>query len=213
MKKINDKNINTIPYWDNIYQKHLESEVWEKDIFKFKNIAGHIEKRECMIVDLGCGTGELVQVIHDERPEALLIGVDFAEEAIKRAEVLQGQNVDFLRADVTKTGLTPNNFDYVVTSEVLEHLEEPKKLIEEAARLLKPGGKLILTTPFQNHIPSEEHIWSFDYYDVKQMLALYFKDFWVFPWASGRSEVREAESGKLVYPCGDWDTIMALAVK
>ncbi len=44
--------------------------------------------------------------------------------------------------------LEDGSFDTVLMTEVLEHLEEPARGLAEAGRLLRPGGKLILTTPF-----------------------------------------------------------------
>ena len=50
--------------------------------------------------------------------------------------------------DITSIPEPDASFDAILCSEVLEHLPEPTKAIDEFARLLKPGGKLILTAPF-----------------------------------------------------------------
>jgi len=47
-----------------------------------------------------------------------------------------------------------NSFDYVVSIETIEHIENPWQLVREFSRVLKPGGKLILTTPNVSNIPS-----------------------------------------------------------
>ena len=50
--------------------------------------------------------------------------------------------------DITAIPEPESSFDVILCSEVLEHVPEPVKVIKELGRLLKPGGKLILTAPF-----------------------------------------------------------------
>ena len=52
MKRITDKNINTVAYWDSLYTKGLDPKVIKEDEFKFKNIAHHIIDGS-RVVDLG----------------------------------------------------------------------------------------------------------------------------------------------------------------
>lgn len=54
-----------------------------------------------------------------------------------------------LREDITKkTSLAPNSIDILIISETLEHLPEHKEVLKEIKRVLKPGGKLIVTVPY-----------------------------------------------------------------
>lgn len=53
-----------------------------------------------------------------------------------------------LVSDITEIPEPDNSFDVILCSEVLEHVPEPTKALDEFYRLLKPGGKLILTAPF-----------------------------------------------------------------
>jgi ubiquinone/menaquinone biosynthesis C-methylase UbiE len=209
MKRIVRKDINTKEYWNNVYEKGIDPEVIKMDEFKFRNIAHYIVAGK--VLDLGCGTGELCKTILEERPHCDVYGVDFSGVAIEKARKLNEGHF-FEVADVAATGFSDKEFDYVISSEMLEHLEEPKELIKEAARVLKPYGVFILTTPFEDHIPSIEHLWEFNYSDIENMLFKWFSNFWVFPWAAGWSEVRETKNQALVYPKGHWDTIMALAI-
>lgn len=91
------------------------------------------------LLDIGCGlkpfrplfapyVDEHVGVDHPDSPHAL-------------------SSVDVL-ATAYEIPLPDGSFDTVLMSEVLEHLEEPQAALSEAFRLLAPGGKLILTTPF-----------------------------------------------------------------
>lgn len=51
-------------------------------------------------------------------------------------------------SDITNIPLADCSQDYILCTEVLEHLSEPEKALNEMAKLLKPGGELILTAPF-----------------------------------------------------------------
>ena len=117
MKRLTEKNINTKSYWENVYKNGLESEIWSKDIFKFENIAGHIIDG-ALVIDLGCGTGELCRIIERENKSCEILGIDFSDEALKRAKEIRS-SVLYKVADVTNTGLDKNSVDYVVSSETL----------------------------------------------------------------------------------------------
>ena len=200
MKRLQKQNPNTVEYWST--KKGVTS--IPADSFKFRNIANHIGD-DSHVVDLGCGDGRLCELIREVNKGGVVHGVDFVK--YERSDKTQ---VEYHIADVTDTGLK-NGFDYVISTETLEHLTKPQELIDEVYRLLKPAGKFILTTPYTNHIPSPEHMWEFVYEDVKTMLEKFSRS-WVFPWSSGVTEVKN-ELGEVVYPRGHWDTIMGIAIK
>ena len=59
--------------------------------------------------------------------------------------------IDFV-CDIIAIPEPDNSFDVILCSEVLEHIPDPLPAIKEFSRLLKPGGKLILTAPFSSHV-------------------------------------------------------------
>lgn len=98
---------------------------------------------EGVLVDVGCGTGELWRFV-DER-YARYIGVDAAryEEFPAEAEFHQ---VDL---DTGRAPLPDECADVVVSVETIEHLENPRAFMRELVRLSKPGGRVVVTTPNQ----------------------------------------------------------------
>lgn len=204
MNRITVHNLNTVDYWD---RKHDEyQETLELDKFKLFNVANHIQD-ETSVLDLGCGDGEFCRMLKQIRSGCKVTGVDFSEKAIIKA-VQKGGGIYYYTKDVLRTGFNDKEFDCVVCLETLEHMENPDKLAEEIARI---GKTAILTTPYLNHIPSPEHIWEFDYKDLENLFKPYYKEVHVFPWAAGWSEVKNSETGEVVYPKGHWCTIMVLA--
>ena len=97
------------------------------------------------VLDLGCGAGRFVAALRDAGAEP--IGVELAEAALERA----GRNVP--GADLRLVGedralpLGHGEVDVVWCSEVLEHVPDTAALLSEARRVLRTGGRLLVTTP------------------------------------------------------------------
>ena len=68
---------------------------------------------------------------------------------IKDAELTQ---VDYPEVDMQNLPYKDNSFDFVISDQVIEHLEEPKKAILESYRVLRSGGIAVHTTCFMNLI-------------------------------------------------------------
>ena len=208
MKRLQKDNPNTVNYWNTKYKG--EAEYDNQDEFKFKNIAHYIYNGS-KVLDLGCGGGDLVREINTEQPQCWVTGLDYSNDVIEKLKKESTLN-KWVCADATNTGLVYNSYDFVTCCETLEHVDDPELIVKEAYRLLKDDGRLIVTTPFRNHIPSPEHVWEFEYHDIEDMLENYFDEVWAFPWASGWTEVRDIH-GQLVFGQGHWDTIMGVAIK
>jgi ubiquinone/menaquinone biosynthesis C-methylase UbiE len=98
------------------------------------------------VADFGCGTGTLSVAISrwarrvwaiDQNPEALA-------QAKERAAREGRTNIQFLREDLHRLSLPSGERELVVISQSLHHVESPAAVLAEAARLLKPGGKLVV---------------------------------------------------------------------
>lgn len=99
------------------------------------------------VLDLGCGCGYGTAHLA-EAPSRLVVGLDRAAEAAsyaRRHYRLGG--LHFGRADLRALPVKSASMDGVVAMEVIEHLPEPAALLEEARRVLRPGGVLVLSTP------------------------------------------------------------------
>ena len=99
------------------------------------------------VLEVGCGTGELLAVPLARRGLRVL-GLDFHEPSIERArEHAAGTAATFdvrLAEDVAAEG---NQFDVVICSEVLEHLNDPLSMLHTLRRLTKPCGLCFVTVP------------------------------------------------------------------
>jgi ubiquinone/menaquinone biosynthesis C-methylase UbiE len=98
------------------------------------------------IVDVGCGRKPYYRFVK-ARVDSY-IGVD-------RVDSLHGMDFVDVIGDAIATGLPSASADTVLMTQVLEHVEDPPAAVEEANRILEPGGHLILSTDFAWHLHEE----------------------------------------------------------
>jgi 2-polyprenyl-3-methyl-5-hydroxy-6-metoxy-1,4-benzoquinol methylase len=95
------------------------------------------------ILDMGCGTGWFASKLAQFGPT---MGIDLCDEAIAQAK-LNFPQVRFEAGNVFEMDLPERHFDVVVSQEVIAHVPDQSNYLELAARVLRPGGYLVLTTP------------------------------------------------------------------
>jgi len=99
-----------------------------------------------VIVDIGCGDGLATTVATRANPGHRFVGVDWSTDALRQA---RARGLTLVRGGVDGPGLplASATADVVIMSELIEHLVDTDSAVEEAWRVLKPGGTLLLSTP------------------------------------------------------------------
>ncbi len=95
------------------------------------------------ILDVGCGDGVHLRELAKTKK---IFGVDFSAERLKKV------NDKVICADARFLPFKEEIFESVYSSEVLEHLEDPKKATEEMKRVLENNGSLIISVPYKEKI-------------------------------------------------------------
>ena len=113
------------------------------------------------ILDVGCSEGVLEILL--ARKGFNVTGVDINAEALAFARDLLAREpeevrarVRFIHGDLAQARLLDDRFDTLVMGEILEHLEDPQTLLNRSLDLIRPDGRVIITTPFGYH-PDEDH--------------------------------------------------------
>lgn len=100
------------------------------------------------VLEIGCGYGSLS--VYMSKKGANVTGIDISSEAIKiskRNAKLNNQNIIFKQSTGERLQFNDENFDLVVSCEVLEHIPKYNKAVDEIIRVTKQNGKIMITTP------------------------------------------------------------------
>ncbi len=100
------------------------------------------------ILDAGCGNGRYTRfLLKLADSNARITGFDYSRGMLKRARKrLSNERATQVAADLTRLPFPDGCFDAIVCGWVLEHLPDPRPGLQELARVLQPGGKLLLLT-------------------------------------------------------------------
>jgi glycosyltransferase involved in cell wall biosynthesis/SAM-dependent methyltransferase len=110
------------------------------------------EEKPVRILDNGSGYGFTLRLLRD-LTNAEITGLEYEAERVHETQEALGDapRVTVVQGDSTALPFERESFDYVVCSEVLEHLDDDRLAAREMMRVLKPGGTLIITVPHANY--------------------------------------------------------------
>lgn len=172
MKRIKEENLNSKIYWNGIYGgeenrlKYVETTQGFHGKSQRLDFALKEVKAGEKVLDIGCGIGLWTELVKQTYPTCEVWGTDISNQAIEENK----GDVKYLHQYIGEQDLLPNDyFDLVFSGEVIEHLEDPSLLFKDAHRVLKKGGRLVVTTPNQNRITSPEHIWEYTENDLENL--------------------------------------------
>ncbi len=134
--------------WDDERSLHAPDEIVEAEI-----VAALHERPYRSVLDLGTGTGRMLEVLADHADVERAVGLDSSHSmlAVARANLERAfldragaRGVDLRQGDVYSPPFERDSFDLVVLHQVLHFLDDPARAVREAARLLAPGGRLVI---------------------------------------------------------------------
>jgi ubiquinone/menaquinone biosynthesis C-methylase UbiE len=124
-----------------------------------KRVARQMPFKNAAVADLGCGSGAMLCEILGSKKHWVGYGLDISEASVSYARRLAshkgvGARAFFQQGDITHLPLADSSVDLVIASEVIEHLPNPSEAFSEIARVLAPGGYVVLTVPVESQSPA-----------------------------------------------------------
>ncbi len=168
------------------YVDHYQKDAFNSDYFAKRDpatehsekrvreqISAQITSKSGLILDVGCGKAWVAGLFCPKGFEVISLDISLRNTS-KALKKYPYENHSTVVADVFNLPFQPRLFDYIIASEIIEHVPNPELFVENLFRVLKPGGKLIVTTPYKEKLhfslcihcnrptPLHAHIHSFD---------------------------------------------------
>ncbi len=151
------------------------------------------------VLDIGCGAGFLTNALAKEGHR--VTGIDLSEKSLHVAKTKDvSQTVQYLRLDASSLPFSSQSFDAIFAMDFLEHIENPKQIVQKVASLLKPGGLFFFHT-FNRNLLS----WLFVIKGVEWCVPNTPKNMHIYSYFIKPSELRKwcEESGLVIQEiCG-----------
>jgi 2-polyprenyl-3-methyl-5-hydroxy-6-metoxy-1,4-benzoquinol methylase len=114
------------------------------------------------VMDLGCGNGVFLGRLDKEREGMELMGVDISTVAIVQLKKFYGIDGIVSRLPEIPYPIQPDYYDYVTILDTLEHIPDEREAMNNAFRILKPGGIIIIAVPEDHSEDYKEYIRTLD---------------------------------------------------
>jgi SAM-dependent methyltransferase len=137
------------------WHQSVESESSTTEPPWYALVARHLTPREMAnrrILEIGCGRGELAsRLVVAGGDSCHVVAADFAQSAVRlargRLRNSGRSRVSCMVASIQEIPVEDEAFDIVISCETVEHVVDPLPALREIRRVLRPGGRLLLTTP------------------------------------------------------------------
>jgi len=163
-------------YQDSSLEQHSKAQDLKTSL-KLERIEEIIKfNKTDIILDIGCSRGYLLKQISNRIRKG--VGVDISKEVVELAKKENKKgNIQFFSYDGNDLSLLQNKFDKILLIDVLEHVFEPDKMLENIFNLLNDNGQLVIEVPFTGFLSElitkpyhEGHLRYFDPGYLKQYL-------------------------------------------
>ncbi|GAB5551558.1 MAG: class I SAM-dependent methyltransferase [Saprospiraceae bacterium] len=149
---------------------HSDNYVFQRSLRAYVDAAQLIHGK---VLEIGTGSGYGVDIVAPKTDHFVTVDKFITEIPLKEANQ---DKVEFVQMTVPPLDLPDNTFDFVITFQVIEHIVPDEQFVAEIARVLKPGGQLIVTTPNRKMSLSRNpwHIREYTVTELQELLAKHF---------------------------------------
>ncbi len=138
-------NLDQIRFYDAYHRQHSLHKVTQMLHMEkrtvIRNLLSQVEAPEARALVVGCGSGEDTEVVSPP-----VVAIDLSTIALGKARQKYPKHM-YLAADAHRLPFASDSFDIIICSEVIEHVQNPSRMLAEFQAVLKEGGVLLITTP------------------------------------------------------------------
>jgi ubiquinone/menaquinone biosynthesis C-methylase UbiE len=142
------------------------------------------------VLEIGCGAGQFIRAIQQQRSELKCYGCDISQEALRIAREDSAENIEYALNEGCTLPYADKSMNAVLIFDVLEHVDEVDLLVSEIRRVLKPGGILYAFVPCEGdwlswwhwldriglkHDLTKKHAGHINYFSRKELAQVFHK--------------------------------------
>ncbi len=152
MKNVNPSDDKTFNYEKHVWGTTINRNGYDFPRLKFDYLVQSISSLHQNVLEIGCGAGKFLFSLAELFPEKEYTGVDISGTAIEKAsKINRSSKISFIEGNAEDLHFEEQAFDVIIILDVLEHLIDPQKLIDDCYRFLKPGGVIHTFIPCEAH--------------------------------------------------------------
>ena len=152
------------------HQDQSDNYVFQRSLLAYVEAAKRISGD---VLEIGTGSGYGIDIIAEHADRFLTIDKFESDIDFSKAP----DNVEFMQMNVPPLkGIEDNTFDFVISFQVIEHIQDDGRFVNEIHRVLKPGGKFIHTTP-NKPMSLTRNPWHIREYTIQELEDLLLRDF------------------------------------
>ena len=114
------------------------------------------------VLDCGCGTGPVIELVHEKYPDKHYTGLDLTPEMIRVAQAKNLSNTNFVVGDCENIPFPGDTFDAIVSSNSFHHYPNPQAFFNSTYRVLRKGGRLVL----RDYTSSDFIVWLMNHLEM-----------------------------------------------
>lgn len=125
------------------------------------------------VLDVGCGRGYGTELM--AKYASVITGLDYDQDTVddNSRRLKNVHNVRFIRAAIPPLPFEDQSFDVITAFQFIEHIEPRKEFLKECLRVLKPGGRFLITTPNakKSFAPNPFHVHEYTFDEMQQEVS------------------------------------------
>ncbi len=159
-----------------------DTTIYAEHIARYEFTKKFIGENDC-VLDIACGVGYGSAYLSNNTKAKYVLGIDNDYQTIEYANIsYKNDNCTFKQMDVSKLEIVDSSFDFIISFETIEHVQNYKKMISEIHRVLKNSATFVISTPNKevSDGSNEFHLQEFTITELLQELNPYFSNFVIF---------------------------------